>query len=81
MNHNPKDILRQISNHGNQTWDSRGATIWYNHWAYQPSHWTCMEDMKGVSSNIHGVMTVNGVGFGSDLAAECQTFDQHQSKI
>jgi hypothetical protein len=42
-----------------------------------------MEDMKGVSSNRHGVMTVNGVDFGSDFAAEqCQTFDhQHQSKI
>jgi hypothetical protein len=34
-----------------------------------------MEDMKGVSSNRHGVMTVNGVDFGPDLAAECQTFD------
>jgi hypothetical protein len=41
-----------------------------------------MEDMKGVSSNKHGVMTVNGVDFGSgDLAAKCKTFDQHQSKI
>jgi sucrose-6-phosphate hydrolase SacC (GH32 family) len=39
-----------------------------------------MEDMKGVSGNRHGVMTVNGVDFGSDLVAEYLTFDQHQSK-
>jgi hypothetical protein len=26
-----------------------------------------MEDMKGVSSNKHGVMTVNGVDFGSAI--------------
>jgi hypothetical protein len=41
-----------------------------------------MEVIKGVRNNRHGLVTVNGVDFGSDLATEGKTFyHQHQSKI
>jgi hypothetical protein len=30
---------------------------------------------------MYGFMTANGISFGSDLLAECQTFSQHESKI
>jgi hypothetical protein len=33
---------------------------------------------KGVSSNCFGLVMANDVGFGSDLVAKCQTFDQQQ---